>query len=298
MSSPSDAAPVSQGHTAQYVSYGAIAALLAMFVDYALMLRDERRYIWSKARVCRYAKMYIATRYLGLAAQIFNVSFTIWRASQTYITPPLCLSWFTYQAIIIQVLLAIVDGLLMRGVYAIFSGSYWILSVLAVLAAAQPGSTLASMVIALPDAPFTPMCLVAEAHSGLIYFGSGTLTTHAILLLLIVWKYFSGRHARSPLRTAILRDSTLAAAAVSVMMFITLLCALSVIRPGVTSNIVYYWLFCVLWVSAGRIAAGWEAARSSEAGADAGVLTSHITITDNASVYALSELVGEVQKGV
>ena len=43
---------------------------------------------------------------------------------------------------------------------------------------------------------------------------------------------------------------------------------------------------------------GWEAARSSETGTGAGVLTSHITITDDASVYALSGLDGEVQKGV
>ncbi|KAH7923054.1 hypothetical protein BV22DRAFT_1036815 [Leucogyrophana mollusca] len=297
MSPPSDVAPVSQDHIERYISYGAAAALLPMFVDYALTFRDERRYIWPKARLCRYAKMYMATRYLGLAAQILNVSFAIWRASQTYIAPSLCRSWYTYQAIIIQALVAVVDGLLMRGVYAIFSRSYWILSVLAVLAAAQPGSMLASAVTTLPDAPFTPTCLVAEVHFGLIYFGSVTLTTHAVILLLIVWKYFAGGHAHALFRTAI-RDSTLAVAAILTIMIITLLCAVGVIGIGVISNIICYWFFCALWVSAGRIIVGWEAARNSEAGAGVGVLTSHITIADNASVYGLSELGSEVQKGV
>ncbi|KAH7923051.1 hypothetical protein BV22DRAFT_612383 [Leucogyrophana mollusca] len=296
MFSPSDVAPASQDHIERYASYGAAAALLLMFVDYALTFRDERRYIWPKARVCRYAKVYIATRYLGLAAQILNVSFAIWRASQTYIAPSLCRSFFAYQAIIVQALVAVVDGLLMRGVYAMFSGSYWILSLFAVLAAAQPGSMLASAVIALPEAPFTQTCLPTEVHSGLIYFGSVTLTTHASILLLIMWKYFARRQARTPLRTAILRDTTLAVAAISAIMIITLLYALGVIRVGVMANIICYWFFCALWVSAGRIIVGWEAARGSEAGASMGVATSHITIPDDASVYALSALDGEVQK--
>ncbi|KAH7923048.1 hypothetical protein BV22DRAFT_1130950 [Leucogyrophana mollusca] len=302
MSSPSDVALISQAHIERYISYGAAAALLPMFVDYALTFRDERRYIWPKARVSRYAKMYIMTRYLGLVAQILHVGFAIWRASQTYIAPSLCRSWYTYQAIVIQVLTAVVDGLLMRGVYAIFSGSYWIMSVLAVLAAAQPGSALASMVVALPDAPFTQTCLVAEVHSGLIYFGSGALTTHALILILLVWKYFAGGHARSPLRIAILRDTTLAVAAVSVRTplpcytYVHLSHMLVTPHPPPPPH--ESWLFCVLWVSAGRIIVGWEAARSSETGTGAGVLTSHITITDDASVYALSRLDGEVQKGV
>ncbi|KAH7923327.1 hypothetical protein BV22DRAFT_1048281 [Leucogyrophana mollusca] len=327
MSPPSDVAPVSQDHVERYISYGAAAALLTMFVEYGLTLRDERRYIWPKAHVCRYAKMYIVTRYLGLATQIFNVAFALWRASQTYIAPSLCRSWYAYQAILIQALVAIVDGLLMRGVYAMFSGSYWILSVLTVLAATQPGSMLASAIVALPEAPFTPTCLIAEVHSGLLYFGSVTLTTHAIILLLIVWKYFAGGQAPTPLRTAILRDTTIAVTVISVVLFITLLCALRVIGLGVSSSIICLYvrlshathththhthitpppsvpLSLPRGTKAGssalsgcRIIVGWEAARSSEADAGTGVLTSHVTVPDDASVYAPSEQGGEVQKG-
>ncbi|KAH7922650.1 hypothetical protein BV22DRAFT_1197260 [Leucogyrophana mollusca] len=292
---------------ARYITYGASAALLAMFVDYGLTVSAERKYIWSKLRTSSYARTYILARYFGLAAQIFNVCFSIWMATRTYIAPSLCKVWYSYQAVVIQTLVLVVDSLLMLGgmhfpkrimeideltafrVYTIFSRSYWIISLLVVLAAAQPGSMIASAVITFPEVTYTSTCLIIEIHSGSIYFGTATLTTHVVILFLSLWKCFIEGRALTSLRSAILRDGTLAMIAISIILMFMLLCSLRVIKTGTAGNIIYYWLLATLWVSVGRIIINWETFKADQASGcnSTGGLTTHITVLDNASVYQL-----------
>ncbi|KAH7923680.1 hypothetical protein BV22DRAFT_1196505 [Leucogyrophana mollusca] len=274
---------------ARHISYGASAALLAMFVEYGLTVSDERKYIWSKLRTSSYARTYILTRYFGLAAQIFNVCFSIWMASRTYIAPSLCKLWYSYQAVVIQTLVLVVDSLLMLGVYAIFSHSYWILSLLVVLAAAQPGSMIASAVITFPEVTYSSTCLIIRIHSGSVYFGTATLTTHVVILFLSLWKCFIEGRAQTSLRSAILRDSTLAVTAISIILLFMLLCSLGVIRTGIAGNIIYYWLLATLWISAGRIIVNWEIFRADQASSrnTTSAMTMVISVPDEASVYQL-----------
>ncbi|KAH7909199.1 hypothetical protein BJ138DRAFT_1115193 [Hygrophoropsis aurantiaca] len=300
-----------QFEAARNISYAASAALAAMVFDFALTVRDERRYIWSW-RTSPHAKTYIVTRYFGILAQIANVAFTIWLSSKTDIAPKLCKTWVAYQATVIQILILVVDGLLILAIYAVFYQRYLIIGVAVALAAAQPSSMVISFLAVASDVSNAPGCLLRHAHFGSIYFGrvlvtcnpglnlnrylnrTTTLATHVVILFLFLWKFFIERRTRTPLRCVIMRDSTLAVTCTSVIFLLVLLCSAGVIKSGVNTNMIYYWLLSTLWVAAGRIILSSERLKSDHASGgptnenSVGVTTTEIFIPEDASVYELT----------
>ncbi|KAH7910247.1 hypothetical protein BJ138DRAFT_1153356 [Hygrophoropsis aurantiaca] len=278
---------------ARNISYAAGAALAAMAFDFVLIVRDERRYIWSW-RISPHAKTYIVIRYLGVLAQIFNVVFTIWLSSKTDVEPQLCKTWVAYQATVIQTFVLVVDALLFLAIYAAFYQRYWIMGILVALAAAQPSSMVISFLAVASDIEYTPECLIRQVHFGSIYFGTTTLATHVIILFLSLWKFFIDRRAQTPLRRVIVRDSTLAVACTTIILLFMLLCSLGVIKVGMNSNMIYYWLLSTLWVAVGRIILSLERLKSdhnsggSTTENSVGVITTQIFIPEDPSVYELA----------
>ncbi|KAH7921205.1 hypothetical protein BV22DRAFT_1132475 [Leucogyrophana mollusca] len=264
---------------ARKVSYWASAALAVMIMDYALTFCDEIRCIWPKIRTSSYARTYMLAR--------FNVYFSMRMASGTYTAPPLCKSWYSYQAVSIQIMMAVVDVLLMRRVYALFSGSYWILAILIALAAAQPSSMVASAVTSVPGVKYTQTCLIIRTHHSPIYFGATTLATHIVILLLTFWKFFlASGSQRSSLPSIIMRDTTISVMAICVILLFMMLCVLGVIDTTMSGNVTFYWLFCTLWISVGRIILNVQKLRLDEHSADRaqnsrGGFTTHITVLDD-----------------
>ncbi|KAH7891003.1 hypothetical protein F5I97DRAFT_1840716 [Phlebopus sp. FC_14] len=233
----------------------ASVSLAVMIVDFVWLLREERKRIWPKVRSSQYAKLYVLSRYPGLVGQIFNVYFVSRMDAGTIVAPSTCKMWYSYQATMVQLLLAAVEGPLMHRVYALYFRNRAILLLLILIAAAQIGSMIVSARMSVPGVRYTGTCLVIKTHPGSVYFSATTMATNVVIFFMTFWKYFSlpRRWTQGAFGRVVLRDSALSLIATSLLLLFMMLCTLNVIKTSMSGNITYYWLVCTLWVTVGRI---------------------------------------------
>ncbi|KIJ06745.1 hypothetical protein PAXINDRAFT_182632, partial [Paxillus involutus ATCC 200175] len=166
-----------------------------------------------------------------------------------------CRMWYGFQAIVVEVLLASVEGAMMHRVYALFLRSRWILLVLWLFAACQLASMAVSARFAVPSDRHTGTCLVTKPHPGNAYFGATTMTTNILIFFMAFWKYLRlpMKWTHGSVGRVVFRDSAISLVAISLMMLFLTLCALEVVTPSMSGNFNFYWLVCILWISIGRI---------------------------------------------
>ncbi|KAI9569495.1 hypothetical protein HD554DRAFT_2091597 [Boletus coccyginus] len=166
-----------------------------------------------------------------------------------------CLAWFTFQTIVIQFLLAFVEGLLMHRLYALFLHDRLILVILISFAVGQVASMGVSAGLSIPSNRHTETCLLLRSNPGNAFFSATTVTTNMIIFFMTFWRYLRlpTKWTRQGVGRVVMRDSALSLSAISVIMLFLTLCSFQVIKPTMSGNITYYWLVCVLWISIGRI---------------------------------------------
>lgn len=241
---------------ARWAAISSGMSLCVMAVDFCLVLGDEFRLIWPNIRCFnRYALVYVVTRYAGLAAQIFNIYFSLRMASGVVTSPFLCRMWYRYQAISIQLLLAMVQVCLMHRVYALFLRNCAILCLLILLWTGQLWSMLVSAWLVVPNVAHTDTCYVMRAPTAGVYFGATTMTMNLIVLFMISWRYLNlpVEWIRSGLGYVVLRDSTLSLLTILAWSLLLILCVTGVIETSMNGNVIYYWLFSAMWISLGRL---------------------------------------------
>ncbi|KAG2364298.1 hypothetical protein BDR07DRAFT_1459752, partial [Suillus spraguei] len=84
-----------------------------MVLEYIWFLSDEVRLVWPRFWKTTEAKIYVVTRYAGLAGQSFNIWFAFRMVSEVPNSPFICRVWASYQAAMTQCLLLSVELLLM-----------------------------------------------------------------------------------------------------------------------------------------------------------------------------------------
>ncbi|KAL4075301.1 hypothetical protein V8B97DRAFT_1562202 [Scleroderma yunnanense] len=238
------------------VAISSCLSLCAMAVDFGLLLGDEIKVIWPNVRYFDiYALVYVVTRYAGLAVQVFNIYFSLRIASGVITSPSLCKIWFRYQAVTIQLLLATVEVALMHRVYALFLRNCWILYILILLWSAQLLSMLVSAWLVIPRVAHTETCFVKGTPAGSVYFGATTMAMNFIVLFMISWRYLHLplTWSRGFLGYVVFRDSTLSLLTILAFTLFLILSNTGAIQTSVNGNMVYYWLFCAMWISLGRL---------------------------------------------
>ncbi|KAF8127050.1 hypothetical protein EV363DRAFT_1433920 [Boletus edulis] len=229
------------------VAVSASLAFATMIVEFLWYLRDEVKYIWPRLRTSWNPRIYMFTRYVGIASQIYNLYFAIRMYLGIDNSPAGCRTWFTYQVIVVQLLLLTAEGLLIHRLYALFLRSRPILDYIA--------SMGVSARISNPSNVHTVTCLVVTSNPGNAFFSATTMTTNLVICFMTFSRYFRlpSKWTRQGLGRTVFRDSALSLGAISIMMLFLMLCSLNVIKPTMSGNITYYWLVCVLWISIGRI---------------------------------------------
>ncbi|KAH0836909.1 hypothetical protein J3R83DRAFT_8724 [Lanmaoa asiatica] len=199
-------------------------SLALMIVDFGWLMRDEVKYIWPRLRA---------------ASQIFNVYFTVRMYLGVYTSPAGCRLWFVFQALVVQFLLASVEGMLMHRVYALFIRSRLVLLILILFALGQTAS------------------MVRNNYDD----QRGDILHDLLAISPVTCELDAARHRMGRLPgfgMVVGRDISDADIDRLVMMMFLTLCSLEVIKPSMSGNITYYWLVCVLWVSIGRIVVNHE----------------------------------------
>ncbi|KAI6168702.1 hypothetical protein EDD17DRAFT_1869359 [Pisolithus thermaeus] len=276
---------------ARKAAISACASLGVMLVDFFWLLRDEITFVWGDIRRRPlYALVYIIERYVGLVGQGFNVYVSLRIASLLPVPPIYCRIWFVYQAISVQVLLSSMECALIHRIYALFNRNSSILFVLVLFCTFQLLALGASAWLAIPNMQHSETCYVLKTNINTIYFATTTMATHFVMFFMIFWRgvKLPWEWSCSAFGRVVLRDSALSPLIVSLLTFAMVLCNTDVIRTSLNGNIIYYWLFCTMWISLGRIIVNHSKAALLEelkesAGAKRGELTSEIDVGETSS---------------
>ncbi|KAI9459339.1 hypothetical protein HD554DRAFT_1618489 [Boletus coccyginus] len=236
------------------IAISASFSLAVMIADFVWLIRHEVKIIW-RGLGSWHARIYLLLRYAGLASQIFNVYFTVRMYTGIGTTQAGCQLWFAYQAIVVQILLASVEGALMHRIYALFLGNRYILMVLVALAAGQIASMVMSAYLVVPSSQHTVTCMIVGNNPGNSYFGVTTMTTNILIFFMTSWRFIflPLKLTQHGIGQVVMRDTSLSVLGISGLMLFLTLCSLEVIQPSIGGNITYYWLVCILWMSIGRI---------------------------------------------
>ncbi|KAG1738550.1 hypothetical protein EDB19DRAFT_1714295 [Suillus lakei] len=213
-----------------------------------MVLEYPYRQIWPPSE----AKIYVVTRYAGLAGQSFNIWFAFRMLSGVSNSPSACRVWYSYQTGTIECLLLSVELLLMmRG--SSFSCTKCTkktnlsVSLLLVFGGAQFTAMAVNAPSIVTGNHYSPTCVIISPHQSRIYVGVSIIATFVFVLVAMLWRYFgstpewSAEVPRAWLKLVVL---------IFIFMF---LCTTHVIDTQMSGNLVFYVLLSCLWFAAGRI---------------------------------------------
>lgn len=228
-----------------------------MVLEYIWFFTDEVRLVWPRFLKTTEAKIYVVTRYAGLAGQIFNIGFAFRMVSRVPNSPSTCRAWYWYQILMTQCLLLSVELLLMLRVYKMYGKGKSIFALLIVFGGAQLAANAASSRSVITGTSYSPTCVIISPHHSRIYVGVSIIVTFMVILSTMLWRFFGSSSGlseapRAWLKLAV-RDGSCTTIAIMTIFIFMFLCNMRVINTQMSGNIIFYVLFSILWFAAGRI---------------------------------------------
>jgi len=233
-----------------------------MILEYAWNFRLEKQVIWPKFLKSHQVKIFVITRYMGFAGQIFNVWFANRMSSGIPRSPLACRVWYTYQAVSIQSLTMSVEALLMLRVRKMYKKDKHVLGILFAFSCMQCAATVISARTVVPGIGSSPTCMVIGSHPGQIYVGASTIAVHLCLLAMILWRYFRVRREGSHSYLKILvRDTICIVIVVTGTNLLVTLPPMGLPRAETSANMLFHVKLFSLWVAVGRLVLDKERSR-------------------------------------
>lgn len=228
-----------------------------MVLEYGLSFSDEIQLVWPRFWKTTEAKIYVVTRYAGLAGQIFNVCFAFRMVSGVLNSPFACRVWSSYQAATIQCLLLSVELLLMLQVHKMYRENKSIRALSFIFGGAPPAAMAINARLLVTGTHYSPTCVTISPHHSEFYVGISIIVSFMFFLVAILWRFFGSTSVRSEAPRAWLklavRDSSCITIAITVIFVFMFLCTTRVINTPMSGNITFYLLLSCLWFAAGRI---------------------------------------------
>ncbi|TFK36453.1 hypothetical protein BDQ12DRAFT_667865 [Crucibulum laeve] len=218
--------------------WSTLGALVIIIWDMLLLFNDEYIHIWS-APSFALKWIYIFARYFTLLFQ--SISYYI--ITHTLSQPPI--SWSTAITLIMT---AVIEGVLMLRVYALYSqdaAAGWLLIAVFLM---QRVISVVLTVCGREDAQFDEICRAKSKDSGILIFGGGVLVTQVVIWTMTFNKRNIRTESRSNSRFVrlLLRDGAWA--------FGGIIALYSVIIPyfhlvEISSHVVYTWPISLLSIA-------------------------------------------------
>lgn len=239
-----------------------------MVLEYIYFLSDEIRLVWPRFWKTTEAKLYVITRYAGLAGQSFNIWFAFRMVSGVPNSPFACRAWSSYQTATIQWLLLSVESLLMIRVYKMYKKSKTICALSFVIGGMQSAAMVVNARSIITGTQYSPTCVIISPHHSRIYVGVSIIVTFMFILVTMLWRFFKSTSSWSETPQAWLklavRDGSCAATAITVILIFMFLCTTHVINTPMSGNIIFYVLLSCLWFATGRIVLHHEKFRDAQ----------------------------------
>lgn len=228
-----------------------------MVLEYIWYLSDEIRLVWPRFWKTTEAKIYVVTRYAGLAGQSFNIWFAFRMVSGVPNSQFACRVWSSYQAATIQCLLLSVALLLVLRVYKMYRKGKSIFALSIIFCGAQSAAMAVNVRLIVTGSRYSPTCVIISPHHSRIYVGASIIALFMFILVTMLWRFFRSTSSWSEaphawLKLAV-RDGTYTAIAITVIFIFMFLCITRVIDTQMSGNIIFYVLLSCLWFAAGRI---------------------------------------------
>jgi hypothetical protein len=228
-----------------------------MVFEYFWFLSDEIRLVWPRFWKTTEAKMYVVTRYTGLAGQSYNIWFAFRMLSGVPNSQFTCRVWSSYQAAMIQYLLLSVELLLMKRVYKMYKKGKPICTLLFIFGGAQSATMAVNARLIVTGTRYSPTCIIISPHHNRIYVGVSIIVTFVFILVAMLWRFFGNQSNWSEVPQAWLklavRDGSCTTVAITLILIFMFLCTMRVINTQMSGNIIFYVLLSCLWFAAGRI---------------------------------------------
>ncbi|KAG2141860.1 hypothetical protein DEU56DRAFT_940252 [Suillus clintonianus] len=210
-----------------------------------------------KLRSSAEAKIYVLTRYAGLAGQMFNIWFAFRMASGVPNSTLACQAWYTYQTATIQCLLFAVETLLMVRVYKMYKKGKAIRALLIMFSSAQAVAMAVNAQTIVTGTHYTPTCITITPHRNRIYVGVSIIATFMFISFTMLWRYFrdttSWSEAPRAWRNLAVRDGSITTVVITAIFIFMFLCTMGIIDIQMSRNFFFYVLLSCLWFAAGRI---------------------------------------------
>ncbi|KAG2363705.1 hypothetical protein BDR07DRAFT_1403340 [Suillus spraguei] len=211
-----------------------------MVLEYIRFLSDEIRLVWPRFLKTTESKIYVVTRYAGLAGQSFNTWFAFRMVSGVPNSPFVCRSWLLYQAVTIQCLALSVELLLMMRVYKMYTKNKTICALLFIFGSVQSAASAVNTRLFMTGTSYFPTCVVISPHHSRIYIGGSITLNFVIILVTILWRFFRSTSSWSETpRTwlkLVARDGGCTTIAMILSFIFMFLCTTRVINTQMSGN--------------------------------------------------------------
>lgn len=211
-----------------------------MVLEYICSIFDEMRLVWPRIWKTTEAKIYVVTRYTGLALQSFNIWFAFRMMSGVPNSLFTCRVWSSYQIATIQCLLLSVESLLILRVYNMYNKGG---ALLFILGGAQSAVMVVSSRFIVTGTRYSPTCVIISPHYSRIYVGASIIATFMFILVAMLWPFFKSTSGwsegpRAWLKLAV-RDGSCTTIVITMILIFMFLCAKRVINIPMSANITF-----------------------------------------------------------
>ncbi|KAI0048459.1 hypothetical protein FA95DRAFT_1038106 [Auriscalpium vulgare] len=228
------------------VDYSSVAALAFLIWDVLITLDDEVEYIWRKPNRYWAKWLYLFVRYFAVMIQIALLFVGTEIAASLHYGPHACVSWYIFQEVTTQVLIASVEIILMIRVHALYDRNRAVTATLLLLFLAENITMIATLVAVAQDVQMNSYCVVLHTPHRLLLFAIAFVLFETMLFILTLFKFiraFQTGWGRTPVITLLMRDGTWAFA----LIFATL-CVNGAFYLGTTSpltSVAFPWLISI-----------------------------------------------------
>ncbi|KZV69424.1 hypothetical protein PENSPDRAFT_580985 [Peniophora sp. CONT] len=228
------------------MSRSLVSAATFLAYDILLTLRDEIALIWPKPHTSWIKWLFIFVRYFALGMQLSLIFVGTDIAAEFHYTRGSCVSWYIYQEVATDLLVAAVEIILMLRVNALYNSNRWVTWILAGLFVVENLAILITLIKVVPSVQFDSVCVVTHSPFSLLGFGIAVIAFETVLLVLMLVKFveaLSSGWGDAPILTVVVRDGIWAFALVFFVLCINAGFYLGL--NGALAAVAYQWIISV-----------------------------------------------------
>ncbi|KDR79609.1 hypothetical protein GALMADRAFT_223751 [Galerina marginata CBS 339.88] len=186
--------------------WSTLSTLAIILYEYTITFREELRHIWKRP-ITVVRMVYLFSRYLAIIVQSVNLYLVLGPFSALSTPERICKGWFSFQLTAACVLMAALDLILMLRLYALYSKSFKVGTLLTLLFCGQIAVEAVIAPRSVLQVPYDPICDTTRTHPDILYFCISVWVTHIAMGLLTAAKWELAA-LRAPVVKLVTRDGT------------------------------------------------------------------------------------------